>query len=286
MQRTPVLDREEYVEQAYFFRALRDRLADGQPAQQVLEHIEEELLSVTKLPLAVQFLRGEIKHRGLLGEAFSLLPHYFTPFQAFVLDRAEADGSKFTYDLALLILERLAEYRAGDPSPAGQFVFQLEAISRNRLGYADGLRSMEGDDFFAERWREYLRVVRHQLGMRDVAELIFARSDHYCGLRRRSEPDYEPPFAILFGEKEGKIAAANRGKDPMFLFATLQRQLGYPEVPRAPRADPQVNFFDTLERRIKTLETKLTFLEGEVTGKMDMAQFYVAKEEGKPSSGG
>ena len=29
----PVLDREEYIEQAYFFQAFRERLADGQPAQ-------------------------------------------------------------------------------------------------------------------------------------------------------------------------------------------------------------------------------------------------------------
>ena len=36
----------------------------------------------------------------------------------------------------------------------------------------------------------------------------------------------------LFGEKEGKIAKASRGRDPLFLFAALQRQLGYPEVPR------------------------------------------------------
>ena len=33
----------------------------------------------------------------------------------------------------------------------------------------------------------------------------------------------------LFAEKEGKIAKANRGRDPL-LFAALQRQLGYPEV--------------------------------------------------------
>ena len=54
-----------------------------------------------------------------------------------------------------------------------------------------------------------------------------------------SQPGYTPPLPPLFGEKEGKIARASRGRDPLYLFAALQRQLGYPEVPRArPRDDP------------------------------------------------
>ena len=36
MSTAPVLDREEYVEQAYFFRTFRERLADNLPAQDVL----------------------------------------------------------------------------------------------------------------------------------------------------------------------------------------------------------------------------------------------------------
>ena len=46
-----------------------------------------------------------------------------------------------------------------------------------------------------------------------------------------------PKFPTLFGEKEGKIARANRGRDPLYLFSALQRQLGYPEVPRPRRPD-------------------------------------------------
>ena len=49
----PVLEREEYVEQAYFFNSFRERLVDGLPAQEILSRISEELLSTTKLPLAV-----------------------------------------------------------------------------------------------------------------------------------------------------------------------------------------------------------------------------------------
>ena len=55
--------------------------------------------------------------------------------------------------------------------------------------------------------------------------------------QRRQNPDYEPPVPPLFGEKEGKIAKASRGRDPLYLFAALQRQLGYPEVPRLQARD-------------------------------------------------
>ena len=37
MATAPVLDREEYIEQAYFFHAFRERVADGMPAQEVFK---------------------------------------------------------------------------------------------------------------------------------------------------------------------------------------------------------------------------------------------------------
>ena len=36
------------------------------------------------------------------------------------------------------------------PTPAGLFVYQFEALSRNRLGYDQGLVSIEADPFFAK----------------------------------------------------------------------------------------------------------------------------------------
>lgn len=275
MEHTPVLSPEEYIEQAYFFRSVRERILDGQATQEILEHLHDELLSTTRLPFAVQFMLSELRHSGLLGDAFTRLPHYFTPFQAYVIQRAEDDTSRFTIDQALLILERLATYCSDKPTPAGLFVYQLEVLARNRLGYVHGLKAAEQDQHYPESWHEYLRLVRSQLGIRDVAELIFARSQHYILVRRQAEPGYEAPFAVLFGEKEGKIAAANIGKDPMFLFSTLQRQLGYPQVPRPPKTDPQKNLFEALIQRVTTLETKLNLLEGEVTGKMDLSKVLV-----------
>src|SRR5437773_4812647 len=88
----PVLDQEEYIEQAYFFHAFRQRQLEGQPSQEVLSRIDEELLSTTRLPMAVQFMATELKHTGLLGSAVAKLPHYFTPFQAFVIGKSEEEG--------------------------------------------------------------------------------------------------------------------------------------------------------------------------------------------------
>src|SRR5215218_5128769 len=152
----PALEREEYIEQAYFFRALRERIAEGQATQTVLESLDQELLSTTRLPMAVQFLAGELKHSGLLSSGFARLTHYFAPFQAFVLQGTEDDRLRFSVDTGLLILEREAEYRAGRVSPAGLFVFQFEALSRNRLGYDGGIRAMRGDSYYDADWREFL----------------------------------------------------------------------------------------------------------------------------------
>src|SRR6476620_2749632 len=65
-----VLDREEYVEQAYFFRTFRERVAHNLPTQDVLASLDQEILTTTRLPMAVQFLATEIKHSGILATGF------------------------------------------------------------------------------------------------------------------------------------------------------------------------------------------------------------------------
>ena len=114
----PVLEREEYIEQAYFFHAFRERLLDGLPAQDILARIGEELLSTTRLPLAVSFLYTDIKGSGLMAPAMSRIGHYFTPFQTHVIDQAEQDTSRFAMEQALLILERRGEVQGREPLPA------------------------------------------------------------------------------------------------------------------------------------------------------------------------
>ena len=268
-----ILEREEYIEQTYFFRVLRERLATNMATQDVLEHIHQEILSITKLPLAIQFLATELKHSGLLSSGFARLPHYFSPFQTFVIAQAEEERQRFGMETALVILEREANYRAGQLTAPGLFVYQFEALSRNRLGYDGGLAAMGADPFYDDNWRAFLEMVRKQVGVVDFADLVYVRSEFYVQEQRRQDADYEPPVAPLFGEKEGKIARANRGRDPLYLFAALQRQLAYPEVPRPRARDDLSAKLEALQAKLRDLETRLKLVEGEQRGKIDLTPF-------------
>ncbi|MFO0956812.1 MAG: hypothetical protein U0800_05010 [Isosphaeraceae bacterium] len=257
----PLLDREESIEQAYFFAAFRERLIDGLPSQEILARIGEELLATTRLPIAISFLLTECKLSGQMAPAMARLGHYFTAFQTFVVARAEEDFSRVPMDQVLLVLEREARYRAAEPTQAGLFVYQFEAISRNRLGYSKGLEAIAEDPFYDEPWRDYIRLLNSRLGDVDFADLIFSRSAYHVTERRRRDPDFQPKFPILFGEKEGRIARANHGRDPMYLFSALQRQLGYPEVPRPKRPEGLEARILLLEQRIAQLENRLKIAE-------------------------
>ena len=275
----PVLDREEYIEQAYFFQAFRERVIDGLPSQEILARIGEELLSTTKLPLAVSFVGGEMKANGQMGPAMERLSHYFTPFQAHVIGQAENDLTRFPMDQALLVLEREAKFKAEGPSLPALFVFQFEALSRNRLGYTRGLAAMAADPLYTEDWHDYILTLRARLGDVDFADLIYVRSEQYATERRRLNPDFTPKFPILFGEKEGKIARANRGRDPMYLFAALQRQLGYPAVPRPRRPDELEARVVLLEQKIVQLENRLKSAESDLQHDADLSQVLVKPED-------
>lgn len=277
MAGTPLLDREEYIEQAYFFRVLRERTAQNMATQEVLERIHEEILSTTRLPYAIQFLASELKHTGQLSSGFQRLAHYFAPFQAFLCRQAEKETTRFTMETALLALEREAAYRAGQLTPSGLFVYQFEVLCRNRLGYDEGLAAMAGDPLYDAGWREYLEMVRRQIGVVDFADLIYVRSELYILDQRRENPAYEQPRKPLFGEKEGKIARANRGRDPLYLFAALQRQLGYPEVPRPVAPDDTASKILGIQAKLKEIETRLRLIDSELRGQTDLTQFL-----GKP----
>ena len=279
-RKMPRLAREEYIEQAYFFEAFRERLEYGFPAQEILARIGEELLSTNNLPRAVYFLQAECKLSGLIAPAMRVMAHYFSPFQTFVIAKAEAETGRFDFSQALLILQREARYRAEGATPAGMFVYQFEAVSRNRLGYREGLAAMSRDDLYSEDWQNYISTLLARLGDVDFADLIYVRSEFYLNERRRHSPDYTPKFPILFGEKEGKIARAHRGRDPVFLFAALQRQLGYPEVPRPRRPNEAEAKIVQLEQRVLQLENRLKIMENEISGHdLDLNQIMVKPTE-------
>ncbi len=266
-------DRDECIEQAYFFRTLRERVQSENAAQDVLASIAEEVLATTRLPMAVQFLASEMRHSGQLASGFAKLPHYFTPFQRFVVKQSDEDKRKFPFLTALQVLEREATYKAGTPTHPGLFVYQFEAITRNRLGYTDGLVAMSEEPFFPADWQENANIVRRQVGIVEFAELVYLRSVQYVADRKRDNPEYVPSLLPLFAEKEGKIAKASRGRDPLFLFAALQRQLGYPEVPKPSNKDEAGVKVEQLEKKLRDMDTRIRILEAEARGTFDPTQF-------------
>ena len=273
---TPPLDREEYVEQEYFFRVYRERLLESVPSQEILQTIHEELLATTRLPLAIDFLRAEILHHGRISGAMTRLAHYFAPFQAFVIRCSEEDESRFEHLTALRILELEARYRARSPGMAGLFIYQLECIARNRLGYTDGLKAMSDDPLYSDDWRRWILRLQSELGTLELAELIYRVSEHFYTRRAtgRSKQADADRGLVLFGEQEGRIARANIGRDPLYLFAALQRHLGYPSVPKSVVNDDNERLPKVLEVRLQKIEQKLKILEMETKGGLDLSRFY------------
>jgi len=264
------LEREEYVEQAYFFRTLRERMLQAMATQDLLESIRQEILSTTNLPHALDFMATELRATGGFATAMARLPHYFSPFQAFVIQEAEKAEGRFDFRIALEILERQAQYLASGASRQVIFLFQFETICRNRLGYDRGLEAVAADPIYDEAWREWILIVRRQIGLVDFADMIYVRSEHY----RLQTGDTDKP--VLFGEKEGKIAMANRRKDPLFLFSALARHLGYPSVPRSAREQEASHqeLLQLLQRRVERLETRIKLLEEETRGGINITRFY------------
>ena len=241
-----------------------------------LEHVREEILATTKLPLALQFLEGEMKLTGRMAAGVARLSHYFTPFQCFIIDRSESEASRFDLRIGLRILEREARYRAESPSPAALFVYQFECLTRNRLGYDDGLKAIANDPFYNKDWQAWILRVRKQLGIVDFADMLYLRSQHWVDQTRKRtrNPDFMPSYPMLFDIQEGRIAKANVGKDPLYMFGALQRQLGYPEVPKPnPQASGPV-VAPVLESRFQKLEARVTLLEQELKGGIDLPKLY------------
>jgi len=272
-----LLNREEYIEQAYFFRTLRERMQQDMSTQDLLASIRREILTTTMLPYALDFMAGELRLTGGFATAMARLPHYFTPFQTYVISEAERAEGRFDFRIALEILQREVEYLAAGATPQGLFFYQFETLCRNRLGYDRGLEAVAKDPMYDEAWREWILTVRRQIGLVDFADMIYVRSELYKKTRKKTDKP------VLFGEKEGRIALANRRKDPLYLFSALQRQLGYPTVPRPQPEDTQRYLLPALQRRIERLETRLALLEEEMRGGINLSRFYAGKENHPPS---
>ena len=267
--RASILAHEEYVEQEYLFKTLRERM-NATATQELLRTIRYEILATTRLPVAMEFMESSLKHTGSMAEAMRRMSHYFTPFQTFIMSEAERDDGKFDYLIALQILEKEAHCRAENMIPQGMFLYQFEALSRNRLKYDEGLRAIAQDPVFDEAWTEWILLLSRQLGLLDFAEMIFVRSAYYPVIHGE-----ENGKTILFGEKEGRIALANRRKDPTYLFMAFQRHLNYPTVPRPVREESDEGLVQKLQRMVDHLESRVKILEDEMHGGLDITKYYV-----------
>ena len=275
------LPREEYIEQAYLFRGLNNRLDESDPVQVVMRHLRDEILATTKLPMAIDFILSEQARVGLMSTAMKQLAHYFTAFQTFVMEAAEDTEGRLDIRVALLILESEARFRADQVSQIAMFLFQFETICENHLDYGYGLAAMAEDPVYDEKWRAWIKSINRKIGMVGIADLIYVYSEHYQEHQEKHENltgQEAEAVEVLFGDKEGRIALANRNKDPKYLFAALQRQIGYPEVPKPKKVDQKADLLPKLLRQMERMETRMKMLEDENrSGGIDLSQFYGEK---------
>lgn len=273
------LERSEYIEQAYLFGLLADRVVREVPIQESLEQVQWEIAASTRLPMAVQYMLTELRHSGVMSPAMERLPHYFSPLQTYLICEAEREEGRFDMRVALTILQAEAQYRADGASRSGLFFFQFEAICRNRLRYDPGLAAMAQDAAYDADWQRWIRHLRRDIGLIDFADFLFLHSEEYLRkveAQRRSDPQLQPgPGPFLFSVHEGRIAFACRRRDPLYLFGALQRHLGYPAVPRVKPADRTHEQIPQLYRKIDQLESRLKLLEQEQrSGAIDLSRFY------------
>ncbi len=280
-----MLNRDEYIEQEFFFHSLRERMNDY-ATQELLKMLVHEILSTTNLVMAVDFMATEMRHNGTISSAMRYLPHYFSQYQTFIMAQAEQEEGRFDFRVGLEILEYLAKYYSQTAEPgeklpvgvkpvtaAGIFLYEVEAISRNRLSYDKGLQAMAVEPIFSQAFRDWTQIVRRQLGFVDLAELIYVRSEYY--LQKGGDAAGKE---ILFGRKEGQIALANRRKDMTFLFSAMQRHLGYPKVPHTMYTESEETKIIRLQQRLGLMENRLRLLEQEKHGGINLAEYYKKNE--------
>lgn len=274
------LPSDEYIEQAHLFDSLAKQvmleLELQQPLQVLLQWLKQEVLATTKLPMAIDYMISEIKHVGTIGTAFQKLSHYFSSFQTYLINEAESERGRFDIWQAFRILQQDAKLRATGASQNAMFFFQFETLCRNRLSYDHGIEAMSRDFFYDATWSAWILSVRHKIGLVDLTDLVYVHSQHYVeNESRRLQADIDPPEPLLFSDKEGRIAMANRHKEPLYFFSSLQRHLGIPATPLAPKPSESSRVLPKVVRDVERLEVRIRLLEEEQKQKgIDLSQFY------------
>ena len=108
--------------------------------------------------------------------------------------------------------------------------------------------------------------------------MIYVRSELYRQNRGAAEK------AILFGEKEGRIALANRRKDPLLLFSALRGTWATRAFPACASRTRKRYLLPALQRRVDRLENRLRLVEEEPRGGINLARYYARDAEKKEGS--
>ena len=131
---------------------------------------------------------------------------------------------------------------------------------------------MRGDPFYDPDWRDFLALVQapDRRGRfrryRVFALAVLCAGSAVVGRLCSAG------LAIVWREGGQDRQGQSRPR-PLYLFAALQRQLGYPEVPRSKPKDDVGSRIEALKVKIRELETRLKLVEGEVQGRVDLSEF-------------
>ena len=122
--------------------------------------------------------------------------------------------------------------------------------------------------------------MRRKIGTVTLADLVFIHSEHYAIQQTRQGLEtFEVAQPILFGDREGKIALANRRKEEIYFFSALQRQLKYPPAPRVKKVQTAAEIVPRIQRQFDRLEVRVKLLEDEQREKgIDLTKFYERPE--------
>ena len=213
-----------------------------------------------------------------MATAMTKLDHYFTPLQAYIVGEGENERGRFDLRIGSRSCRSreanstgpgCTPRRRGGPTLQGLFLYQFEVLCRNRLGYDKGLSAIAADPAYPPEWQDWILgdPPPGGHGRHRRSDLCAERSTPPGGTTAR-------PVTALFGEQEGRIALANRRKDPLYLFNSLHRQLGYPEPPRTHLPTEDENPIPAMARRLEQLEKRTQLLEEEQRGGIRPDQFY------------
>ncbi len=171
--------------------------------QELLGLVKEEVLSTTKLPLAIDFLASELRHAGGFSSAMARLRALLHDVSDVCRGRGrERAGTVRPASGAQDSRARGAVPRR-EPPPQGLFFYQFECLCRNRLGYDKGLEAIAGDPIFDDAWREWILIVRRQVGIVDFGDMIYVRSEQFVKDRLRKNADADAAGEAGVVRREG-----------------------------------------------------------------------------------